>query len=329
MRAVGETRAADARLRARRRRQRRPHARARARGRARGRARWATLVPHFYPPPAPGVPPYGLGAMAAAHARSAARSGGPPRSPMSRGVERGRRELNETRRRVGLPALARALRRDQRPSCASSAPSRSSSTRARGRRGVHVTGPLVWEPPGGDVEWPPGDGPLRAGRAEHLAGPGPDACCAPRSRASPACRCGCSRPAAARAPTRPARVPANARLVEWVSYAQAMPRADLVVCHGGHGTLATALRTGRPGRDGARPPATWPRTARARSGRARASTCPGASSSADHAALGGPARARAPGLRARAQRARGLGAHARRRGDGREARRALRRRSRS
>jgi UDP:flavonoid glycosyltransferase YjiC (YdhE family) len=38
----------------------------------------------------------------------------------------------------------------------------------------------------------------------------------------------------------------NARLVEWVSYEQAMPRADLVVCHAGHGTLATALAWGAP-----------------------------------------------------------------------------------
>ena len=41
-------------------------------------------------------------------------------------------------------------------------------------------------------------------------------------------------------------MPANARLVDWVSYEQAMPRADLVVCHAGHGTLATALACGAP-----------------------------------------------------------------------------------
>ncbi len=38
----------------------------------------------------------------------------------------------------------------------------------------------------------------------------------------------------------------NARVVEWVSYEEAMPRADLVVCHAGHGTLATALVRGVP-----------------------------------------------------------------------------------
>ena len=39
-------------------------------------------------------------------------------------------------------------------------------------------------------------------------------------------------------------MPANARLVDWVSYARTMPRCDVVVCHGGHGTLARALASG-------------------------------------------------------------------------------------
>ena len=44
----------------------------------------------------------------------------------------------------------------------------------------------------------------------------------------------------------PVPVPANARLVEWMSYSQAMPEAALVVCHAGHGTLMRALTLGRP-----------------------------------------------------------------------------------
>ena len=39
-------------------------------------------------------------------------------------------------------------------------------------------------------------------------------------------------------------MPANARLVDWLSYARTMPRCDVVVCHGGHGTLARALASG-------------------------------------------------------------------------------------
>jgi UDP:flavonoid glycosyltransferase YjiC (YdhE family) len=40
--------------------------------------------------------------------------------------------------------------------------------------------------------------------------------------------------------------PANAVVVEWLSYSQVMPQAALVVCHGGHGTLARALGAGVP-----------------------------------------------------------------------------------
>ena len=41
-------------------------------------------------------------------------------------------------------------------------------------------------------------------------------------------------------------MPTNARLVEWLSYSRTMPRADVVVCHGGHGTLVRALSNGVP-----------------------------------------------------------------------------------
>ena len=39
-------------------------------------------------------------------------------------------------------------------------------------------------------------------------------------------------------------IPDNARLVDWVSYARTMPHADVVVCHGGHGTIVRALSSG-------------------------------------------------------------------------------------
>jgi len=41
--------------------------------------------------------------------------------------------------------------------------------------------------------------------------------------------------------TGPVPVPANARLVEWVSYERTMPGCALVICHAGHGTLVRAL----------------------------------------------------------------------------------------
>jgi UDP:flavonoid glycosyltransferase YjiC (YdhE family) len=47
-----------------------------------------------------------------------------------------------------------------------------------------------------------------------------------------------------RLPPRSLPVPANARVVDWVSYARTMPLCDLVVCHAGHGTLVRALSCG-------------------------------------------------------------------------------------
>jgi UDP:flavonoid glycosyltransferase YjiC (YdhE family) len=205
----------------------------------------ATLVPHFYPPPAGGLPPYGIGAM-------------PPRTPISRalwriasrltnrGVERGRRELNETRRRVGLPPLTRPYGGiSSELSLVATFP--QLEYRRRWPPGVHVTGPLVWEPPADQVEVPAGSGPLilvapstSQDREEHLlraalAGLArlPLRVLAARNR----------HPGRAGTPWRDP-VPANAALVDWVSYSQVMPLADLVVCHGGHGTLARALAAG-------------------------------------------------------------------------------------
>ncbi|HEY5262008.1 MAG TPA: nucleotide disphospho-sugar-binding domain-containing protein, partial [Solirubrobacteraceae bacterium] len=39
-------------------------------------------------------------------------------------------------------------------------------------------------------------------------------------------------------------VAANARVVDWVSYARTMPSCDVVVCHAGHGTVVRALSSG-------------------------------------------------------------------------------------
>src|SRR6185503_8318639 len=47
-------------------------------------------------------------------------------------------------------------------------------------------------------------------------------------------------------PQSPIEVPANAVLVDWLSYSQLMPAASLVVSHGGHGTVARALGAGTP-----------------------------------------------------------------------------------
>jgi UDP:flavonoid glycosyltransferase YjiC (YdhE family) len=41
-------------------------------------------------------------------------------------------------------------------------------------------------------------------------------------------------------------IPANARLVNWVSYSRTMPACAAVITHAGHGTLVRALSSGCP-----------------------------------------------------------------------------------
>ena len=110
---------------------------------------------------------------------------------------------------------------------------------------VHVVGPLAWELPCEDVELPDGDGPLvlvapstvhdpefRLVRAtlSALAGE-PVRVVAAWNRRPP--------------PTdMDIDVPANGRLVPWLSYRRVMPACDVVVGHAGHGTLVRALEAG-------------------------------------------------------------------------------------
>jgi UDP:flavonoid glycosyltransferase YjiC (YdhE family) len=110
---------------------------------------------------------------------------------------------------------------------------------------THVVGPLLWEPPADEVELPPGDAPLV------LVAPSTSQ--DPKHRLLRAALAGLAelpvRVLATwnrRAPDGPLEVPANARVVEWVSYARTMPKCDLVVCHGGHGTVARALTSACP-----------------------------------------------------------------------------------
>jgi UDP:flavonoid glycosyltransferase YjiC (YdhE family) len=209
-----------------------------------GRPR-ATLVPHFYPPAGDGVPAYGLGAMPA-RSRLGRAVWRLASGPLGKGVERGRRELNETRRRVGLPGLERSHGGISDGLCLVATFPQLEYPRAW-PDGVHVTGPVAWEPPTEPVEIPNGDGPLvlvapstsqdREERLLRAALAGlarlPVRVLAARNR----------HPARPGAPWR-APVPANARLVDWVSYSQVMPRSDIVVCHGGHGTMVRALAAG-------------------------------------------------------------------------------------
>jgi MGT family glycosyltransferase len=203
----------------------------------------ATLIPHVYPVQMPGQPVYSLGFR-------------PARTPLGRvgwratrpllnlGLRQGRDELNETRERLGLApqdrfhggisellAIVGTFPQLEYP--------------RRWPPHAHVTGPLFFELATEGIELPQGDEPL--------------VLIAPSTAQDPNCvmlRAALEGLAEEpvrvlattnrRRPQEPIEVPANAVLVDWLPYSQAMAAADLVVCHGGHGTVARALQMGAP-----------------------------------------------------------------------------------
>lgn len=206
----------------------------------------ATLIPHVDPRPAPGFPPYSVGARL-------------PRTPLGRaawglldpllerGLQAGRTELNETRRRLGLPALDHVHGGISQGLClVGTFPQLEYPRTAASAPNAHVIGPLFWEPPTADVDLGFGDpalplvlvapstaqdreGTLLRAALEGLAdlpvrvlattnrhaAPGPDPVVGP-----------------------------NTRLVDWLSYARTMPHCAAVVSHAGHGTMVRALASG-------------------------------------------------------------------------------------
>jgi UDP:flavonoid glycosyltransferase YjiC (YdhE family) len=204
----------------------------------------ATLIPHIYPVVEPGLPFFAIGLR-------------PPRTGLGRriwryghdralriGLEQGRRDLNVQRSRLGLPPIDR-FHGGISPDLALVATYPQLEYPRSWPPGVEITGPMTFELPHPDIELPPGEDPLVlvAPSTAHDSGnhlvrtalaalaDEPVRVVATTNRV---------------APQRPIEIPANARLVEWLSYSQLMPAASLVVSHGGHGTVARALGAGTP-----------------------------------------------------------------------------------
>ncbi len=201
----------------------------------------ATLIPHVYPHGERDFPIYSLGArlprsfVGRALWRQAQR-------PVDGGLELGRIELNETRARVGLPPLPYVHGGISRELALVATFPQLEYPRTWPEN-AHVVGPLMWEPPTADVELPPGDDPLVLIAPSTAQDPG-------HRMLAAALRGLAGAPVRVlgtwnrRLPSRPLSVPANARLVDWVSYSRTMPHCDVVVCHAGHGTLVRALSSG-------------------------------------------------------------------------------------
>jgi UDP:flavonoid glycosyltransferase YjiC (YdhE family) len=226
----------------------------------------ATLIPHVYPHGESHFPIYSLGAriprtaVGRAFWRRAQR-------PVVAGLELGRRELNRTRACLGLPALAHVHGGISRELALVATFPQLEYPR-RWPEHVRVVGPLMWEPP--EEEGAAAERRLGERRCEAVVGNArgrepreqdelPLVLIAPSTAQDPEHRllraaldglAGTPVRVLAtynrRLPRAPLHVPDNATVVEWVVYSRTMPRCDVVVCHGGHGTLVRALASGCP-----------------------------------------------------------------------------------
>ena len=205
--------------------------------------RFATLVPHIYPPQDPGMPFFAFGFL-------------PPRTGAGRwmwrrwqplleaGLRQGRDEYNRTRADVGLPPIDR-LHSGLSDELTLVATFPQLEYPRRWPDHVEVTGPMFFEAPHPEIEMPAGDDPLV------LVAPS-TAQDVESTLVLAALEALEDEPVRVIATTnlmRKARgieAPANATVVDWVSYSQVMPEADLVISHGGHGTTARALAAGVP-----------------------------------------------------------------------------------
>jgi UDP:flavonoid glycosyltransferase YjiC (YdhE family) len=216
--------------------------------------RHATLIPHVFPHGERHFPIYSLGARmpATAPGRAFWRSA---QRVVEKGLEQGRVELNQTRAQLGLPALDYVHGGISRELALVATfphleyPRGGDPVRENWGQNVHVVGPLMWEPPAEDVLLPDGGGVVAPDAPLVLIAPS-TAQDSQHTMLSAALRGLADAPVRVlatynrRLPPRPLPVPANARVVDWVSYSRTMPRCDLVVCHAGHGTLVRALASG-------------------------------------------------------------------------------------
>ena len=203
----------------------------------------ATLIPHVYPVQRSGQPMYSMGFQ-------------PARTPLGRagwratipllnvGLRQGRNELNDTRERLGLPPQDR-FHGGISELLAIVATFPQLEYPREWPPYAHVSGPLFFELPTNGIEIPNGDGPLVV--------------IAPSTAQDPECemlraaleglaeeRVRVLATTNRRVPEEPIEVPDNAVLRDWLPYSQAMAAADLVISHGGHGTVVRALSLGAP-----------------------------------------------------------------------------------
>jgi MGT family glycosyltransferase len=203
----------------------------------------ATLIPHVHPSSADGAPPYAFGAR---YPRTGLGRAFWRRLevPVQAGLRRGRTELNETRRRLGLAPVSRLYGGISDRLCLVGTFPQLEYPRAWPPE-VKLVGPLMWEPPYEDTEPPAGDDPLVLVAVSTAQDPDHELL-----RAALMGLAGEPVRVLAATNRKPLRrkvpIPSNAKLVDWISYSRTMPRCAAVISHAGHGTVARALACGAP-----------------------------------------------------------------------------------
>jgi UDP:flavonoid glycosyltransferase YjiC (YdhE family) len=205
--------------------------------------RTATLIPHTWPGYGSRIAPWSWGLL-------------PPRTPFGPALWRTAHLFEAARRRRGKLLLDRARVELGLPPKARAGPTLSDELVMVATfpqleypidrpAPVHVTGPMLFELPYGEVELPPGAGPLVLVAAStgqdlerDLLGATLDALADEPVRVLATVN--------ERGARWPGDVPENARVVDWISYARVLPRCAAVVTRGGHGTIARALAEGVP-----------------------------------------------------------------------------------
>lgn len=201
-----------------------------------------TLVPHVYPIPAPGMTPYSAGMR-----NPRTRAGRLLWSRLSRltepGYRQGEREYSELRAALDLPHVAGPMPTlSRRLTLVATLP--QLEYERSWPHWVEVCGPLLWEPPASAPT------PIPHGR-EPLVLVAPSTSKDPAQRMLRAAMRGLAdQPVRVLGTTnrRPVHEPLvvgrRSELVPWATYSEVMAHADVVICNGGHGTVARALAQG-------------------------------------------------------------------------------------
>lgn len=206
----------------------------------------AVSMPNSYMRPTPGEPPFGLGLIPAGGSVSRLRDQLLPRVS-SRVWDLGLKDLNATRHALGLVPLRHVWDQlDRAERVLVQTAEAFDFTPARRPDNVLYVGPVLDDPEwAGEVRLPDGKEPLvlvatstgRSRGSEHLLRNVVEALAGLPVRALVT-----TGPAAA-APSSPRP---GIRVVAAAPHSRVLPDADLVVTHGGHGTVIKALAAGRP-----------------------------------------------------------------------------------